>query len=57
MSRKELSDDGLPEDSCACCLDGAVYEDDEIVFCDKCDVACHQKCYGIARIPKGNWYV
>jgi uncharacterized protein (UPF0276 family) len=32
-------------------------EGNEMVFCDGCDVAVHQVCYGIATIPQGSWYV
>ena len=30
-------------------------EDDEIVFCDGCDVQVHLSCYGLKRVPKGKW--
>lgn len=41
---------------CAICLDANEYEDNAIVFCDKCNVAVHQTCYGISKVPKGEWY-
>eukprot|EP00045_Choanoeca_perplexa_P011350 m.120003 g.120003 ORF g.120003 m.120003 type:complete len:927 (-) comp15602_c0_seq17:397-3177(-) len=31
-------------------------EGNEMVFCDGCDVAVHQVCYGIPTIPQGSWY-
>ena len=52
----EPSNEASVGDFCSCCMDGEVYDDDEIVFCDKCNVACHQQCYGIAHVPKGSWY-
>lgn len=27
----------------------------EMVFCDGCNICVHQACYGIAKIPQGNW--
>lgn len=41
---------------CDVCLIGEVYENNEILFCDKCDVAVHQVCYGVKNIPDGSWY-
>lgn len=30
-------------------------EDNEMVFCDSCDICVHQACYGIQHIPSGSW--
>ena len=38
-------------------MDGDVYEGNEIIFCDKCNIAVHQYCYGIDVVPEGNWLV
>ncbi len=41
---------------CDICGDGASDGDDRIVYCDGCNVAVHQECYGIRRIPSGYWF-
>lgn len=40
---------------CEICLNGTVYEGNEILFCDKCNVAVHQGCYSVKDIPEGSW--
>ncbi|CAL8469552.1 g9093 [Coccomyxa elongata] len=40
---------------CAVCSGGLSVAPNYIVFCERCDVAVHQHCYGIADIPPGEW--
>ena len=40
---------------CAVCGDGTSVPADQIVFCDRCNVAVHQRCYGLSEIPAGEW--
>lgn len=42
---------------CVICLDGEVYDNNGIIFCDKCNVAVHQFCYHIDDVPADAWYV
>jgi hypothetical protein len=47
---------GFEEDvPCCICNDGDYEENNQIVFCDGCDIAVHQVCYGIKEVPKGPW--
>lgn len=52
----KFTDSSLLCQVCAVCLDGNVYEENEIVFCEKCELPVHQYCYGIDRVPDGEWY-
>ena len=44
---------------CDVCCEDDDDEDNEIVICELCLGAVHQKCYGsdlLEGIPEGNWY-
>ena len=44
------------DECCGVCFDGDSYDDNPILFCEKCDVAVHQHCYGVKKIPEGDWF-
>ncbi|KAL2255716.1 hypothetical protein VTK26DRAFT_2827 [Humicola hyalothermophila] len=48
-------DDDDDDEVCAICSKPDSEPPNEIVFCDNCDMAVHQECYGIAEIPEGDW--
>ncbi|KAK3902121.1 origin recognition complex subunit 4 C-terminus-domain-containing protein [Staphylotrichum tortipilum] len=51
----ESGSDEEDDEVCALCGKPDSKKPNEIVFCDNCDMAVHQKCYGLAEIPEGDW--
>jgi len=41
---------------CDVCGDGEVTISNQILFCEACNVAVHQRCYGIETIPEGDYF-
>ncbi|XP_060938911.1 protein Jade-1 [Limanda limanda] len=40
---------------CDVCRSPDGEDNNEMVFCDKCNICVHQACYGIQKVPKGSW--
>ncbi|KAH3679969.1 hypothetical protein WICMUC_000712 [Wickerhamomyces mucosus] len=55
------ADDGMEyfthddEQKCAVCNSSEGSESNAIIYCDGCDIAVHQDCYGVMFIPEGQW--
>lgn len=49
------NDEEEDDEVCAICSKPDSAPPNEIVFCDNCDMAVHQECYGLAEIPEGDW--
>ena len=41
---------------CNICDDGEVTPENQILFCEACNVAVHQACYGVEEVPAGDYY-
>uniref|UniRef100_A0A0N5AQ18 PHD-type domain-containing protein n=1 Tax=Syphacia muris TaxID=451379 RepID=A0A0N5AQ18_9BILA len=43
---------------CCVCADENGWDANPLVYCDgpNCEVAVHQGCYGIIKVPEGEWY-
>uniref|UniRef100_A0A3Q3IJR9 Protein Jade-1 n=1 Tax=Monopterus albus TaxID=43700 RepID=A0A3Q3IJR9_MONAL len=40
---------------CDVCQSPDGEDNNEMVFCDKCNICVHQACYGIQKVPQGSW--
>lgn len=48
--------EGEEDAVCMCCFDGSSLEGNRIMFCDGCNAAVHQACYGVQEIPDGDFF-
>lgn len=60
IQKKKKTEEGLgieyDEDVvCEVCRCPDSEENNEMVFCDGCDICIHQACYGIQKIPEGSY--
>lgn len=55
-SDEEGSDESEEETACNVCKGLDSKKPNSILLCDGCDFAAHQKCYGVAVVPKGDWF-
>jgi origin recognition complex subunit 4 len=44
------------EEVCSICKKPDSKRGNQILFCDGCDMAVHQKCYDVPAVPKGDWF-
>ncbi|OTA59092.1 P-loop containing nucleoside triphosphate hydrolase protein [Hypoxylon sp. EC38] len=47
--------DSEDDEVCAICSKPDSEPPNEIIFCENCDMAVHQKCYNVPVIPEGDW--
>ncbi|KAE9018831.1 Fanconi anemia group M protein [Phytophthora rubi] len=55
-TQKSTEPEQEEEGCCSVCLESESYDDDPIVFCDGCNLAVHQFCYGIRVVPSDKWF-
>lgn len=51
-----MSQERVMSDPCSICTDGQGTRENPLVYCDGCNLAAHKACYGILKVPDGDWF-
>jgi origin recognition complex subunit 4 len=54
-SQPDDEEKDIDEVACAVCNGLDSKKGNEIILCESCDIAVHLRCYGLPKIPKGDW--
>ena len=52
---EQIEEDENDDIVCYVCGDGEYEDDNLILYCSKCNMTVHQKCYGVLVIPEEDW--
>lgn len=55
IAMTKISETDELSDECNICGEKETENDNFLVFCDGCNIAVHQSCYGVPNIPEGSW--
>jgi hypothetical protein len=56
LDKEEQNEEDENDDIvCYVCGDGEYEDDNLILYCSKCNMTVHQKCYGVLVIPEEDW--
>ncbi|TYZ58267.1 hypothetical protein PybrP1_007944 [[Pythium] brassicae (nom. inval.)] len=55
-NNNDNDDEAIDDGTCVVCFDGQSPETNPIVFCDRCDLAVHQGCYGLVQLPNNEFF-
>lgn len=55
-SSENKRNEGEMVGGCSVCPSDQGTDDNPLVYCDGCEMAVHQACYGIVTVPEGPWY-
>lgn len=53
---EDESEEGEDDEVCVICSKPDSKPPNEIIFCENCDKAFHQKCYNVPVIPEDDWF-
>ena len=54
---ESLEDNNVDDTPCSICNSRDTWDNNQILYCDGCNLAFHQACYGVKNIPAGDYFL